>query len=315
MIKNSLACIGLLLLSAISPATAQNIVYPIESGVTNLVTAYGIVPNNMAEAANNSAKIQKAIIDCYGNRADVSQVLYIPNGTYYVNKKMTLGSVNGTGKVQTPARAVTFQGQSRDGAILRLVDASPDFDGVSSTVVTPVLAFFEGTFNNVAMGNYVKNLTIDIGANNPNAIGLDFHNNNFGGISDVTIKTRDSQRRGNTGLKMNIENTGIGYIKNVRVEGFDYGIKVGAYIIAYLYEDIELEGQRIAGLVNLDKPIQIRRLTSRNAVPAIVNTPDINPAMPGVGTIVIIDSKLIYTGDKNASTPAINNQQGSVFAR
>ncbi|MBC8151660.1 MAG: hypothetical protein H7Z72_01985, partial [Bacteroidetes bacterium] len=47
----------------------------------------------------------------------------------------------------------------------------------------------------------------------------------------------------------------------------------------------------------------------------IVNTPDINPAMPGVGTIVIIDSKLIYTGDKNASTPAINNQQGSVFAR
>lgn len=296
-------------------ATAQNIVYPPESGVTNLVTAYKLVPNNVAEAASNAAKIQQAIIDCYGNRADVSQTLYFPNGTYYVNKKMTLGSINGTGKVQTPARAVTFQGQSRSGAILRLVDASPDFDGVSSTAVTPVLAFFEGTFNNVAMGNYVKNLTIDIGANNPNAIGLDFHNNNFGGISDVTIKTRDSQRRGNTGLKMNIENTGIGYIKNMRVEGFDYGIQVGAYIIAYMYEDLELEGQRVAGLVNQDKPIQIRRLTSRNAVPAIVNTPVSGTAGPGVGTVVIIDSKLFYTGDRNAKTPAINNREGSVFAR
>ncbi|GAB3222705.1 hypothetical protein GCM10027423_57400 [Spirosoma arcticum] len=297
-----------------SPTISETITYPTASGVTNMSTVYGLVANNKSKAASNSAKIQQAIIDCYGNRTNVSQTLYFPNGTYYVNRKMTLGSVNGTGKVQTPARAVTFQGQSQDGSILRLVDASPDFDGVSSTVATPVLAFFEGTFNNVAMGNYVRNLTIDIGANNPNAIGLDFHNNNFGGISNVTIKSSDSQRRGNTGLKMNIENTGIGYIKNVRVEGFDYGIQVGAYIIAYMYEDIELEGQRIAGLVNQDKPIQIRRLTSRNAVPAIVNTP-VSSASVGVGTIVIIDSKLTYTGDRTAKTPAINNREGSVFAR
>ncbi|GAB3222686.1 hypothetical protein GCM10027423_57350 [Spirosoma arcticum] len=294
-------------------AVAQNIVFPPESGVTNLVTAYGLVPNNVAEATSNSAKLQQAITDCFGRRnGTTSQTLYFPNGTYYINKKMTLGNITGG---TTTSREVTFQGQSRDGAIIRLVDASPDFDGVSSTAVTPVLVFFEGTFNNTGMGNYVKNLTIDIGANNPNAIGLDFHNNNHGGISDVTIRSSDSQRRGNTGLKMNIENTGTGYIKNVRVEGFDYGIKVGAYIIAYMYEDLELEGQRIAGLVNQDKPIQIRRLTSRNAVPAIINTPTITPSAPGVGTVVIIDSKLEYVGDRNTDTPAINNQEGSVFAR
>ncbi|GAB3222682.1 putative Ig domain-containing protein [Spirosoma arcticum] len=296
---------------------AQNIVYPPATGVTNLVSAYGLVPNNVAEATNNSTKLQQAIVDCYGRRYDpastpVSQVLYFPNGTYYINKKLTLGAIQGTG---TTSREVIFQGQSRDGAILRLVDASPDFDGVSSTAVTPMLVFFEGTFNNNAMGNYVRNLTIDIGADNPNAIGLDFHNNNYGGILDVTIKTRDSQKRGKIGLKMNIENTGIGYVKNVRVEGFDQGINVGAYAISYLFEDIELEGQRVAGLVNLDKPIQIRRLTSRNAVPAIVNTPTLIPGVPGVGTIVIIDSKLFYTGDRSLPTPAINNQEGGVFAR
>ena len=308
----------LVLLLLLTPfwGIAQNIVFPPESGVVNLVTdpRYRLRPNdNSVEAATyNSDKIQQAINDCSGDKPDVSQTLYFPNGTYYVNKKMSLGSITGQA---TTSQNVTFQGQSRAGTIIRLLDASPGFGEVGAMVGVPVLVFFEGTFNNTAAANYVKNLTIDIGANNPNAIGLDFHNNNQGGISDITIKSSDSQRRGNTGLKMNIENTGIGYIQNVRVEGFDYGIQVGAYIIAYIYEDIELEGQRVAGLVNQDKPIQIRRLTSRNAVPAIINTPVSSTVGPGVGSIVIIDSQLLYTGDPAASVPAINNREGSVFAR
>ena len=312
-------CAGLVLfvlLLSTRWAVAQNIVFPPESGVVNLVTdpRYLLRPNDNSPAAadHNSAKIQQAIDDCSGDQPNVSQTLYFPNGTYYVNKKLTLGDIKGQA---TKSQNVWFQGQNRDETIIRLLDASPGFGEVGAAVGVPVLVFFEGNFNNTAAANYVRNLTIDIGANNPNAIGLDFHNNNQGGISDVTIKTRDSQRRGNTGLKMNIENTGIGYIQNVRVEGFDYGIKVGAYIIAYVYEDIELEGQRIAGLVNQDKPIQIRRLTSRNAVPAIINTPEPSPAGPGVGSIVIIDSKLLYTGDPNNPVPAINNREGSVFAR
>ena len=302
----------LLLFLAPSWGIAQNIVFPSESGVVNLVTdpRYLLRPNdNSVEAATyNSDKIQQAINDCSGDKPDVSQTLYFPNGTYYVNKKMSLGSITGQA---TTSQNVTFQGQSRAGTIIQLLDASPGFGEVGAMVGVPVLVFFEGTFNNTAAANYVKNLTIDIGANNPNAIGLDFHNNNQGGISDITIKSSDSQRRGNTGLKMNIENTGIGYIQNVRVEGFDYGIQVGAYIIAYVYEDIELEGQRVAGLVNQDKPIQIRRLTSRNAVPAIINTPVSSTVGPGVGSIVIIDSKLLYTRRPGGFRPR-NQQPGGV---
>ena len=338
--KTGGVCIRLLLfvlLLGTQWAVGQNIVFPPESGVVNMLTdsRYLLIPNDnsTAAASYNSDKIQRAIIAASGNRGgNLSQVLYFPNGTYYINKKLTLGTTYQPG---TNSRELTIQGQSRDGTVIRLVDASPTFDG-STTAVTPMLVFFEpatsetvsspgteetpevdrnATFNNNSMGNYVKNITFDIGANNPNAVAIDFISNNYGGILDVTIKTRDAQRRGKIGLKMDVKLGGIGYVKNVRVEGFDYGIRVAIYITDYIFEDIELEGQRVAGLVNQDKPMQIRRLTSRNAVPAIINTEVIDPATPGVGSIVVVDSRLEYTGDPNLPVPAINNREGSLFAR
>lgn len=302
------------LLLGFGSAFAQNIVYPPNSGVTNMLTdpRYKLRPNDPAEATYNSTQIQLAIDSSRGRKeGKISQLLYFPNGTYYVNKKLSVGTTNGT---STTSRNLTFQGQSREGTVLRLVDNTPGFNGFSSTGSTstssnPVLVIYEGTvFNNNAMGNYVKNLTIDIGANNTNATGLDFHNNNYGGIADVTIRSSDSELRGQIGLKMTRELTGIGYIKNLKVEGFNFGIKTGVYIEDYVFEDIELVGQKIAGVENTDKPLQFRRLTSINKVPAIINT-------SSSGHIVIIDSDLRFTGDTASKIPAIDNRKGFLFVR
>lgn len=317
-LKNSIKTYSiavLLILFFNSRALAQkNIVFPPNSGVTNLLTdeRYQLKPNdNSTEAANyNTTKIQQAIDDCKGKRAGtVSQLLYFPNGTYYVNKKITLGSKNG---VTSTSREVIIQGQSKEGTVIRLKDKSDVFKKAETE--TPLLVFFEGVWNNNAMGNYVRDITFDIGADNPGATGIDFHNNNYGGISDVIIKTSDSQKRGKVGLKMTRELTGIGYIKNLSIEGFDYGIKTGSYIIDYVFEDLDLKGQRVAGLENKDKPLQIRRLHSINSVPAIINSVS-DTTGDGIGHIVLIDSKLDFTGNPTSTIPAIDNRYGFLFAR
>lgn len=275
---------------------AQNIIYPPNSGIVHMVEDYGLVANDLSEAAGNTAKIQQAIDDnkgqSFGSR---SGILYFPNGTYFVNDKMSLGSV------KADCRYITFQGQSREGTAIKLVDGSAGFGEDANK---PVIVFTEASGTNIGFRNYVKNLTLDIGANNPGAIGVDFICNNHGGLFDVTIKSSDSQKRGAIGLKMDRNLGGIGLIKNVRIEGFDIGIKTGSFKINYVFEYLELDGQNVAGIQNTDKPLSIRKLTTTNLEgPAIVNT-------TAPGHIVLIDSEL-----GGAGAVAIDNQQGFVFAR
>lgn len=291
---------ALLVLLFVGPATLtkaqDNIVYPPNSGIVHMVDNYGLVANDLSEAGNNTAKIQQAIDknkgQSFGRR---SGILYFPNGTYYVNNKMSLGVI------QEDCRYITFQGQSRTGTVLKLADGSAGFEQGANK---PVIVFTEASGTNSGFKNYVKNLTIDIGTNNPGAVGVDFICNNHGGLFDVTIKSTDSQKRGAIGLKMDRNLGGIGLIKNVRIEGFDIGIKTGFFDSNYVFEYLELDGQQVAGIQNTDKPLSIRKLTTTNINgPAIINT-------TAPGHIVIIDSDLSGSG-----AAAIDNQQGFVFVR
>ncbi len=278
------------------PEKNTGVVYPANSGIVHMVDEYGLVASDPTKATFNTAQIQKAIDDNKGQSFGVrSGILYFPNGTYYVNDKMSLGSIT------EDCRYITFQGQSREGTSIKLADGSAGFGGGANK---PIIVFTEASGTNIGFRNYIKNLTIDIGANNPGAVAVDFICNNHGGLFDVTIKSSDNQKRGAIGLKMDRNLGGIGLIKNVRIEGFDIGIKTGSFKINYVFEYLELDGQKVAGIQNTDKPLSIRKLTTTNlGGPAIVNT-------TAPGHIVLIDSKLNGSGKV-----AIDNQQGFVFVR
>lgn len=231
------------------------------------------------------------------------QHVFLPPGTYLVSDKLTLGA--------SRTHKVRLVGAGRDATVLRLADASPGFQAEAQgdnagwdAHLNPVVTFFEGGSDNNSFWNTVEDLTIDIGVGNPGAIALEFHNNNVGAIRRVTLRSSDPEGRGAIGLKVHRGLAGIGLIRDVRVEGFDYGMWFHQWKIGYVLEDVELVGQRRAGLFNSQKLITVHRLHSTNAVPAIVNA-------DRAGMVVCIDSRLVGDGSGGV---AIENE-GYLYAR
>ena len=89
-----------------------------------------------------------------------------------------------------------FQGQSRDGTVIKLKDRCAGFDGLSAP--RPVIV--TGYFPPQRFRNAIRNLTIDTGAQNAAAIGLRFNASNQGHISQMKIRSTDGA--GMIGLDM-----------------------------------------------------------------------------------------------------------------
>lgn len=227
------------------------------------------------------------------------RVLYFPNGEYRFSDAL-IGptETNANGKMR-------IVGESREGTILRLQDNADGYTGLRGSS-KPFIAFYEGSASNNAFMNELSNLTVEIGAQNPGAIAVQFHSNNVGAIRDVTIRSLGSNGEGLTGLRMVIPPNGMSYIKDVRIEGFDTGIETGHFHAALVFEHIELVGQNVVGILNTEKPISIRDLHSVNTVPAVIQE-------SAGGQVVLIDS-LLEGGDAAAS--AIENSEGGfLFVR
>ncbi len=245
-----------------------------------------------------TAGIQQAMIDAReaaktGIRQPV--IVYFPNGTYKVSGKMSLGS--------NTVQRVILEGESRDGVTIRLIDNAPGFQAVGNSTgfdsqLRPVISFFEGNSDNNSFWNSIADMTIDIGSGNPGAIGLEFHNNNVGSIRNVTVRSSDPSHAGAIGIKIHRGLAGIGYMKDVLVDGFEYGVWLHTWKIGYVMEHVTLRNQRRYGIRNGQKLLSVRKLTSENSVPAIYNE---QPE----GMVVILESDF-QNGDP--TQPAIVNQ-------
>lgn len=73
---------------------------------------------------------------------------------------------------------------------------------------------------NEAYGSYIEDLTVETGSGNAGAVGIDFLANNAGAIRNVRIKGS-----GHAGLSVARKWVGPCLVKNLAVEGFEYGIK------------------------------------------------------------------------------------------
>jgi hypothetical protein len=96
---------------------------------------------------------------------------------------------------------------------------------------------------------------------------------------------------------------GPALIKNLYVEGFDYGIQVGQPEYGLTLEHITLRRQRVAGLLNQRNTLAIRDLNSINHVPVIQNRQ--------AGLVIVVDGN--FQGGE-AGTSAIDNQ-GHLYLR
>jgi len=154
-------------------------------------------------------------------------------------------------------------------------------------------------------GNGVRNLTLDTGRGNDLATGAQFMANNQGSFREVTIRSGDG--KGLIGLDLGYDDEqGPCLVKNVRITGFDLGIRTKHAVNSITFEHITLRNQSKFGIENQGQIINVRGLRSFNAVPAVYNGG--NPSF-----LTLLDSEL--DGPRTVpSAPAIFNA-GLLFAR
>lgn len=236
-----------------------------------------------------------------------SKILYFPNGTYLVSDtisyhKEEFRNILGDLRHLEMNCQLRFFGQSREGVVIRLKDNAPGFEFGAAR---PVISFMRGEASNIAMTNMFENITIDIGAGNPGAIGLLFFANNTGAVRNVTIRSSDPEYRGHIGMGILNDKISAGYTKNVEIIGFDYGFKVTPQTHYTVFEHIRCAHQRRYGFFVEQTTVSIRDYQSLNTVPAI--------RIYGVNAFVcLVDGS--FTGGEPLQT-AVKQDFGTLMAR
>jgi Pectate lyase superfamily protein len=271
------------LLSSAKAERSEDIVFPSDAGVLNVKTQYGAKGDGVTD---DTVAIQAAL-NAYPNG---QRIIYLPNGTYLVSE--TLSWPAGTPGTGNEYKNTILQGQSHLGAIIKLKTRASGFTDLQK----PKAVIFTGPAPAQRFGNSIRNLIVDTGTENPGAIGIQFNASNQGSVRQVTIQSGDGQ--GVNGLDMNFtDEIGPLLVKEVTVKGFQYGIRTGFTVNSQTFEDVTLQSQSIHGFYNTGQVINIRGLTSNNAVTAIYNAG---------GRMTVIDSTLNGIGSAS-SKPAIKS--------
>lgn len=241
---------------------------------------------------DDTESINRAIQDHLGSR----QIIYFPTGTYLVSD--TLNWVNPRGEVSA---GLNFHGQGQGITVIRLKDGAPGFQDPSQPKSVIRTNGVKGT-GNTAHNNSLYFLTIDVGSNNPGAVGINYLVANKGTIRNVTIRSSDSEKRGSTGIAM-LHEPGPVLLTNVIIEGFNYGIDTRGGGNSITVENLILLDQNVMGVRSKNQVINIRNLNSRNTVPAIVQVDQ-------WGLITLVDS---WLGGGTDIETAIRNDAGSAL--
>ena len=272
--------------------TTVNKLFPTDSGIIN-VWDYGAKGDGVTDDTQAIQTAIKSGSRGYGNQ----RTIYFPNGTYLVSEPLEWRDSNGNWSPY-----LNFQGQSRTNTIIKLKDYAPgysDLNAPKAVIMTASQNASSDGGGNQAFFNSIYNLTVDTGSN-PGAIGIDYITNNKGAIRDVTIRGQ-----GSVGLSLSRAWPGPCFIKNVRVEGFNYGIASRFhYQYGITFENITLKNQKLVGIINDNNVLSIRSLTSINSVPVIKNS-------DGAGLITLLDGN--FSGG-SSSVSAIENK-GELYTR
>ncbi|MBL0927246.1 MAG: immunoglobulin domain-containing protein [Phycisphaerales bacterium] len=231
-------------------AAAQGVQLPADANVVVVTQPpYNAVGDGTTD---NTAAFQAALNDVVGT----GRVLYVPDGQYAFSGRLNWGGVRSGG-------FFVMQGQSQARTVLRLNDGAAGFGDPNAPLV--FIDAYEGNTAN-QFRNYLRDLTIDIGANNPGAVGLQFQASNTGRIENVTIRSSDLQKRGAIGLDQGFSFPGPMLLRNITIDGFDSAYIGAPQEYSVTMENITLRDQRVRGIGVYRLPLQIRNLVSFNRV-------------------------------------------------
>ena len=240
--------------------------------------------------ADDTAAIQQALFDVMG----LHKILYFPNGTYLISKPLVWFKKN---SAKQDAWGFNFiRGQNTAKTILRLKDKS------FTDPKTPQTMMWCGGFGSADwFHNHIQNVTFDVGKGNPGAVGLQFYSNNVGAVRDVAVVSQDGQ--GVIGFDVGHRDmNGPMLVRNLRVQGFETGIRCAGSVNSQTFERITLVGQSKVGFANLGQSISIRGLDSTNGVPAV----------EAQSFTVLLDSKL---NSPRGAKAAVTVGKSPFFAR
>ncbi len=270
---------SLLLVSTL--AAQQPITFPKDGGVLD-VREFGAQAD---DAVDDTAAIQKAL-DAFPNG---NRIVFLPTGTWIVTDTLRWPKgEGGNGEKRT-----ILQGAGMSLTKIVVPPATPGF------TETPKAVLWTGERPAQRFRNAVRDLTIEIGKGNPQAVGMQFNASNQGCVRNVTLRAEGES--GLIGLDMGFtDEIGPLLVQNLTVEGFATGIVTKWPVNSNTFEHITLRGQRKLGWHNYHQMIFCRDLTSENAVTTIYNEKD------SWGTVTLIDSKI---RGQNSADPGILNQR------
>ncbi len=273
--------------------------FPGDSGMVNVKTQYGAKGDGVSD---DTEAIQRAISSTVHHPQSGPRIVYFPAGTYLVSRP-----IREADRKQQWNSLLTLQGENRSTTILKLTDNNPLYQNPEAPKDVLKFASQNGSpkgGGNSAFDNNVFDMTIEVGRGNPGAIALNFMGNNDCALRNVTLQSSDPNHAGAIGLAMLRYATGPCLMKNVVVNGFDYGIRTDNTEYSVTFEDLTLLNQRLYGIYNANNVLSIRHLFSTNRVPAIYNE-------NSSGLITLIGG-LLQGGSRESA--AIQNQ-GTLYAR
>lgn len=287
--------LGAALLTALaavsSAALAESGAFPTEAGVIDVSKSpYHARGDGRTD---DTEALQQALLDHPGS----GQIIYLPRGDYLVSNGIhwpepPLGGNSG---------GVILEGQSRSETIIRLADYTPGFGNSGR----PRAVLWTGERGSANFRNGIRNLTVQVGAGNPGAIGIQFDGNRQAVVRDVNIVSDDGT--GVAGLDLALaEQEGPCWIQRLRVKGFGFGVRLGGVAHLVAMEGVDVEGQRTAGLRNAGLTVALRDFQSVNECPGIQNS-------DSTGVLALVDATLRGLPARK-HPPAIYNR-GILFAR
>jgi len=281
------------------PITNVQRTFPPDSGMINVKSQYGAKGDGVTD---DTATIQRAISATVHHPGMGPRIVYFPAGTYLVSRPLLE-----TDLASRWSSLLTLQGENRATTAIQLTDNNPAFQNAQVPSAVLYFASQNGRANgagNSAFDNNIFDLTIDVGRSNPGAVAVDYLGNNACALRNVTLQSSDPNHAGAVGLSMLRYAVGPCFLKNVLINGFDYGVRVSNNEYSVTFEGLTLLNQRLFGIYNANNVLSIRHLFSTNRVPAIQNQ---NPA----GLITLIGA-ILRGGSSEYS--AIQNQ-GTLYAR
>ena len=276
-------------LSGVSFESGQQIA-PDDAGCADVKEHFGAAGDGKTD---DTAAFARAFAALCSRVPLAYHTLLIPPGTYLITDTIQGGrfiDVKGAGPEKTVLKLKdgVFTDPANPKPILRL----------SSSQGAP--GSYQGV-NGSSISVYLEGVTFDTGRGNPGARGLEYHANNIGRLENVAIRSGDGA--GVCGLDLTHHDCGPALVKNVRVEGFDYGIQSRYQEYSMTFEHIRLRGQKKAGVFNQGNILALRGLVSENTVPAIVSE--------GANSMVTLLDSTLTGGAKGG--PAIK-ADGALYA-